>query len=143
MASNFKISNVAAIAACDALVDLLDAGTAYIRIYDGSQPAGVDVAVSDQTLLAQLTFSNPAFGDAVDADPGATATANPITTDSSAEANGTASWFRVVRVVLGVTSSLFDGSVGTSDADLVINDTGIVEGRPVAATSLTLTMPES
>ena len=48
MATNTKISNAAAIAACDAIVDKIDvgSGTAVLRIYDGTQPADPDTAVS-------------------------------------------------------------------------------------------------
>jgi hypothetical protein len=39
-------------------------------------------------------LSNPAFGASTDANPGALATANAITDDSSADNTGTAGWFR-------------------------------------------------
>ena len=88
MATNTTISNDAAKAACDAVVDLLDAGAgaAKVQIYDGSQPANPDVAVTTQTKLAELTCNDPAFGDAADDDPSGKATANAITDDSSADA---------------------------------------------------------
>jgi len=57
-------SNAARNAACDAVVDLVDAGAAagYFIVYDGSQPAGPDTAVTTQNALVTGTFSDPAFG---------------------------------------------------------------------------------
>lgn len=142
MAANTKISNAAAIAACDAIVDLIDGGdgAGKLLIYDGSQPAGPDVDVTDQTLLAELTLSNPAFGNAEDANPGGRATANEITGDSSADESGTATWFRVVD---GDGTAIIDGSVGTSDADLILGSVTVTQGVQVNITSWTVTVPES
>lgn len=137
-----KISNAAAIAACNSIVDLIDAGASAgkIRIYDGTRPADPDTAVSTQTLLAELTFSDPAFGNAADGAPGGVATASSITADSSANATGTASWFRVVD---SDGLAIFDGDVGTSGSDLNLSSVSITSGDNVAVTSFTYTMPES
>lgn len=142
MALATRISNAAAKAACDAIVDLIDGGSGpgKLRIYDGTQPADPDTAVSTQTLLAELTLSDPAFGAAADANPGGRATAASITSDSSANATGTASWFRVVD---SNDVAIIDGSVGTSGCDLNLNTTSIVAGAQVSVTSWTFTMPES
>jgi len=135
MANNLKYSNVAANAACDAVVDLLDDG--YLRLYDGSQPATVDTAISTQTLLAELRLNATAFGAAA----AGVATANAITQDSSANNTGTASWFRALKT--DGTTAVIDGSVGTSGADCNINSTSIVSGAPVSCTSWTHTQPKS
>jgi hypothetical protein len=142
MALATRISNAAAIAACDAIVDLIDggAGAGLLRIYDGTQPTDPDTAIGAQNLLAELTLSDPAFGAAADAAPGGRATASSITTDASANATGTASWFRVVT---SAGTAIIDGSVGTSGADLNLNTTSIVLGASVAVTSWTFTVPES
>ena len=142
MANNCTISNAAAKAAADAVVDLIDggAGAGTLKIYDGSQPTNPDVAVSTQTLLATLTFSDPAFGAAADGAPGGVATADSITDDSSADATSTAAWFRVADSN-GV--AVIDGSVGTSGADLNLNTTSIVTGAVVSITAYTVTMPET
>lgn len=142
MALATRISNAAAKAACDAIVDLLDAGAgaALLRIYDGTQATDPDTAIGAQVLLAELTCSDPAFGSAADANPGGRATASAITTDASANATGTASWFRAVDSN-GV--AVIDGSVGTSGADLNLNTVSIVSGASVAVTSWTFTVPES
>ena len=126
-----KLSNAAASAAADAVVDLLDNG--YIRIYNGSKPATADTAVSGQTLLAELRWNATAFGAASNG----VATAGAITADSSANATGTASWFR--SLASDGTTVYFDGDVGTSGADLNLNSTSIVSGVNVAISSFTYT----
>lgn len=136
MALNPEISNAARSAAANAVVDLLDAGAGAgkLRIYDGTQPAGPDTAVSTQVLLAELTFSDPAFGAASNG----VATASAITADASANATGTASWFRALD---SNNVAVFDGSVGTATSDLVLNSTAIQSGAEVSISSLTYTAP--
>jgi hypothetical protein len=135
MANNFKLSNTAASAAADGVVDLADNG--YIRIYDGTQAANANTAVGAQVLLAELRFGATAFGAASNG----VATANAITADSSANATGTATWFRALKS--DGSTVLFDGSVGTSSADLVLNSTAIQSGAAVSISSLTYTQPLS
>jgi hypothetical protein len=131
MALNPKRANAAVNAAADAVTALLNSGK--LRIYDGTQPATADTAVSTQALLAELTFNATAFGAA----SAGVATANSITADTSANASGTASWFRAVKS--DGTTTVFDGSVGTSSADLVLNSVAISSGAQVSVTSFTYT----
>lgn len=142
MANNFKITNAVAQTLANAFDDAVNAGTAaIICIYDGSQPTDPDTAVGAQVLLAELTMSATAFGDATDGNPGGLLTANSITSDSSANATGTASWFRILTQSGGTT--ICDGSVGTSSADLVLNTVSITAGSTVSISAMTVTMPES
>ena len=131
MALNPKRSNAAVNAAADALTTLLNNG--YLRIYDGAQPATADTAVGAQTLLAELRFNATAFGAA----SAGVATANAFTSDASANNTGTASWFRALKS--DGTTAVFDGSVGTTSADLVVNSTGISTGAEVSVSSFTYT----
>lgn len=133
MASNLQLSTAAQNAEVDALMAL--ANTGYIRLYTTAQPANANTAIGAQTLLATLRFGATAFG----ASSSGTATANAITSDTSAAATGTATWFRVLKS--DGTSVLWDGSVGTATADLVLNTTSIVTGATVAISSLTYTHP--
>ena len=139
------IDVAAAIAACNAVVDRIDLGTTNpqgrLRIYDGAKPADTSVAISTQTLLAELLLSNPAFGAAVDAAPGGRATASAITSDSSADASGTATWFRVVDRDSG---AVIDGDVSDTGGtgDLKLNSTAISAGAQVSISSWTFTVPE-
>ena len=132
MANNLKLSNDAVNAEADALSVLLDNG--YLRIYDGTQPANADTAISTQTLLAELRFN-------ADAAPSAVAgvlTFNAITQDSNANNTGTASWFRALKS--DGSTVMFDGSVGTSGSDLNIATTAIVAGAIVGVTSFVYTV---
>ncbi len=142
MALATRISNAAAKAACDAIVDRLDlgSGAGLLRIYDGTQATDPDTAVGAQVLLAELTLSDPAFGNAADAAPGGRATASAITGDASANATGTASWFRAVD---SDATAVIDGSVATATADLILGSVSITSGVQVNVTSWTVTVPES
>lgn len=100
-----------------------------LRIYDGSRPASGGTAT---TLLAELALSATAA-------PGAASgvlTFSSITQDSSANATGTATWFRIVT---SGGTFVVDGSVGTSGSDLNLTTTSIVSGQPVSVTSFTIT----
>lgn len=140
MAKQLRLTQAVAAAMVDAAVDSVDSGTgtAYVKVYDGTQPANADTAVSTQTLLAELAFSATAFGGAADNSGSATATANAISDDTAANATGTASWFRVFDKD---GTALWDGSVGTSDADMVVGTTSFVAGAKVEITSFTFSLP--
>lgn len=142
MALQFRITNAVAKAMADAFTTALDAGTAaLLRIYDGTIPTDADTAVGAQVLLAELTMSATSFGAATDGNPGGLITANSITSDSSANATGTASWFHLITQSGGTSIAM--GSVGTSGCDLNLNTTSITSGSAVAVTAFTITMPES
>lgn len=135
MAADPRITNAVASAMCDALVDQLDNG--YLRIYDGTIPTNADTAVGAQTLLAELRFNATAFGAASNG----VATANAFTADSSANATGTAAWFRALAS--NGSTVIFDGTVGTSGDDLNLNTVSIVSGAAVSVSSMTVTMPKT
>lgn len=135
MALNPKLSNAGANAAADAVTALLNSG--YLRIYDGSQAATADTAIGAQVLLAELRFNATAFAGAV----AGVATANSITSDSSADASGTATWFRALKS--DGTTVVFDGSVGTSGANLNLNSVAISSGAAVSVTAMTYTQAKS
>src|SRR5262245_32741794 len=126
-----KLSNTSANAEADAVCVLANSGK--LRIYDGTQPATADTAITSQVQLAELTFGATAFGAAA----AGVATANAITQDTSADATGTATWFRVLKS--DGTTVLFDGSVGTSGANLNRTSVAISSGAAVQVTSFTFT----
>lgn len=103
--------------------------SALLSIYDGVRPA---TGGTETTLLAQLTC-NATFAPAAS---GGVLTLNSITQDSSANATGTATWFRITTS--GATFVL-DGNVGTSGSDLNLTTTSIVATQPVSVTSFVLT----
>lgn len=103
--------------------------SALLSIYDGTRPATGGTAT---TLLAQLTC-NATFAPAAS---GGVLTLNSITQDSSANATGTATWFRITT---SGSTFVLDGNVGTSGSDLNLTTTAIVTGQPVSVTSFTIT----
>ena len=115
----------------DQITALIDAGAGagFLRIYDGTRPATGGAAT---VLLAELTFSSTSFPAA----SGGAMSANAITDDSSANATGTATWFRVVD---SAGTFVMDGSVGTSGSDLNLNTTSINLGVAVSVTQFDLT----
>lgn len=124
MAIITKISNAAAIAAVDAITGLLNIGGAgRIDIFDGTMPADVDTAITTQNKLASLLLSNPAFQAADDQVGYARAVSWSINNDSSANATGTATWFRAYN---GAGDAVIDGNVGTTDSSLVLSKVDIV-----------------
>lgn len=135
MAHSPKLSNVAANAAANAVCALLNTG--YLRIYDGTQPATADTALSGNTLLAELRFGATAFGSA----SGGVAAANSITSDTDADATGTASFARAFET--DGTTVVEDFSVGTSGADLNLATVSIVQHATVACSALSYTQSKS
>lgn len=110
------------------------ANNGKLRIYDGTQPADADTAISTQNLLAELTMGATAFASAI----GGSATANAIPA-ANASAAGTGSWYRLVKS--DGTTVIQDGSVGTSDANIVLSTVAITIGALVTVTSFVVSEP--
>lgn len=137
MAHGLKLSQSAAKAALDALGALPDSGK--LRVYNGSQPADADTAVSGQTKLVEWDLPANVFPAAtIGAVARAIITANTVT-DVVGLAAGTASWFRVID---SGGNSLWDGTVGTSGCDLNLNTTTIGVGAAVSILSWTMNLPQ-
>jgi hypothetical protein len=112
-----------------AIGTVADLGT--LTLYNAPQPAAGGGTAT--TPLAVLTMNADAFPAA----DGGVLTANAIT-DGTATGTDTATWFRLSDVSANV---LLDGSVGTSGADLNLNDVAITSGGTVSVTSFTITHP--
>lgn len=131
-----RVAVAARNAALDACYDRANAGAAAgtIKVYTGSQPATGDTAESG-TLLATFTLADPAFSAAasgvkdLDADPDLSTTA---------VATGTAGWARCED---SDGNNVFDGSVGTSATDYIINNTSVTSGQTVILTLGAITAP--
>jgi hypothetical protein len=106
--------------------------SALLRIYNGTRPATGGTAT---TLLAELTC-NATFAPAA---TGGVLTLNAITQDASANASGTATWFRLVKS--DGTTHVLDGNIGatSSGADWELTTTTIVATQPVSCSSFTIT----
>jgi len=131
MALNAKTAVAQRNRAIDAVAARLNSG--FLDIYDGTQPADADTAITSQVKLAHLSFNSTAFASA----SGGSASANAITSDTAADATGTATWFRCYET--GGTVAVFDGSVGTGTNNLVLNTTSIVANAQVSCSAFTIT----
>lgn len=120
------LSTAARNAAANAVVDLVDAGSGAGKLV---------IMTSGDVEVATLTFSDPAFGNAV----AGVCTAAAITSDADAT-GGTAALFKVTD---SDDNEIFRGTVGTSGADLNLNTVSITAGATVAVSALTYTQPAS
>jgi len=129
MPTNLKYSNGTRNAQQNGLITYAGSGS-KINIYSGAQPANANTAISGQTLLVTLTVSG-SFG----TDSNGTITLSTVT-NGTAVATGTASFFRITKS--DNTTGVMDGSVATSDADLVLNNTSIATGQVVSISAGTI-----
>ena len=129
MASNLKYSNGTRDAQQQGLITYAGSG-AIINIYNGTQPANANTALSGQTLLVSLPISG-SFG----TDSNGTITLSAVT-NGTAVATGTAQFFRITQS--NGTTVVMDGSVGTSSADMILNNTSIASGQTVSISSGTI-----
>ena len=118
-----------------AIADAVDLGATggLLRLYDGSRPATGGAAT---TLLAGLVFAATMAASVT----AGVLTADTITGDASADATGTATWFRVVD---SDVTFVLDGDVGTSGSDLNMTSVSIVETEGVDVTSFVITAGNS
>lgn len=107
--------------------------SAVITIYEGTRPA-TGASDSGSTVLAELTCGST-FAAAASA---GVLTLNAITGDSSANADGTAQWFRLET---SGGTHVMDGSVTATGGggDMTLNSTSLTEGATVAISSFTVT----
>lgn len=133
----FRLSTDTRNKSCDAIVDDIDAGAGAgtVAIRTGAQPTNVGDADTG-TLLGTLTFSDPAFGAAVLG----SAVASAVTSDTNADASGTAAHFRIKD---SDTNIVADGTCGTSGEDMNFDNNVIVAGGTIAITSVKVTVPIS
>lgn len=125
----------------DVILNALGAecNSGVLRIYDGTEPATANTTLSSNNVLAELTLSSTAFGAPSTSGSDRMITAGTITADSSADATGTATFFRVFKT--GGSTVVYQGTAGTSGQQLNLNSTSIIAGGNVSISSLTITMP--
>ena len=129
MASNLKYSNGTRNAQQQGLITYAGSG-AIIHIYQGTQPADANTAISGQTLLVSLTVTG-SFG----TDSNGTITLSSVA-NGTAVATGTAQFFRITKS--DNSTVIMDGSVGTSGADMNLNNTSIASTQVVSIASGTI-----
>lgn len=121
----------------NAMLDAIEStiGTAAVlKIRSGSAPA--DVATADSgTVLATLTLPS----DWMNAASGGTKTILGTWQDTSADATGTAAHFRIYAS--DGTTKHFQGTVGTSGTDMIVDSTSFTAGQSFTISTFTLTAP--
>lgn len=131
---------------------ILDSGLAdafdtngRVNIYTGTQPSAANDAASG-TLLATLVLSSDSMGSA----SSGTVAFNSITSDSSADATGTAGYFRVYRTgdtapdqAAASSDRRLDGNITATGGggDMTFDSTSFVAGGVIAITSFSYTYP--
>lgn len=140
MATNPMISPARAKAMLDNLTGNFN--SYFINIYTGAIPASCGASEAG-TQLAAPQFGATAFGASVDGVSTGimTATANAITSDTNADATGTAGHFRCSSTDGGGTV-VAQGTCGTSSADMIMNTTSITAGDTIAISAFTITLPD-
>lgn len=126
------LTNAAAKAMCDALVDLVDVGAGTNGTIAGY--------TSGNSEVFTCTFATTAFGAATTASP-SVATAATITDDTSATGGDLTGGYHRVNDQDG--TEVWRGSVGTSGADLNLSSLVIGAGDTVSISSYTVSVPTS
>ena len=110
-------------------------GPNTMEFYTGTQPASPATAITDQVLLGTVTCSDP-LGTAADG----ALTFGAITSDSAADASGTATWARQ-RDGAGVARADWSVSNAAGDGVIKLNTTTIIAGGPIVISAMVVTMP--
>jgi hypothetical protein len=110
-----------------------------IRIYNGAAPANAAAALVSNTQLGELVMAATPFSSFTDTGTAARATAAAIASDVSADATGTATFFRILNNA--GTTVIAQGSVGIATADLILNTVSITAGSTISITSATIDLP--
>jgi len=124
-----------------ATTGVFDGGTARINVYTGAQPAAATDAASG-TLLGTLTPSSDAFAAAANN----AVAMNAVSSDTSADANGTAGYVRFYRTgdtapgsaSVNGTDRRIDLLIGTDIAMDVVN---VITGGVIALSGWSVNQP--
>lgn len=111
-----------------------------IRIFSGSIPSNADASLGSAVQLAELVCAATPFSTFSDTGTAGRATFGPIASDSSADATGTAAFFRGYDNA--GTTTKFQGTVGTVGTDMILNTTSVTASSTVSITSATIDLPE-
>ncbi len=114
-------------ALANAITTLIDAGSGagYCELW----------TAAFATKLGTVTFSDPSFGAASTG----VITASAITDDTSADASGTATVFKIFD---STAAEVLRGTIGTSGAEIIFaNGNVFTAGQTIHISSFTFTMP--
>lgn len=143
----FQFTDAIRNAMLDQLTAAIDSGlgAGIIAIYSGTKPATVATALSGNTLLAQIPLADPS---ALGAASGVlTFDFDPDIQDPSANATGTATWFRVYSSADGTTISEANAkaqgtvTVTGGGGDMTFASVSFTATEPITLTTGTLTAP--
>ena len=144
MANNSFVTTAQAKLALDIITGVAGgAGAGFnlgtLEVYDGTQPANADAAVTTQNLLGTYTFDTTGFGAAAgSAGNPAVATASTIT-GGNAIYTASATWARAKK---SGGTVIQDFSVATASADINLSSVVFTSGVAMPTiTSMTLTNP--
>lgn len=112
-----------------------------LRIYSGTKPATADTALSGNTQLAELVCASTPFSGFADTGTAARATMGAIANDTSADATGTATFWRIYDSA-GTTVKV-QGDAGTSGAALILATVAFSAGSTIAISSAYFDFPKS
>jgi len=138
-----QLADLAASAAADGVVDLIDGGTGAgsIELWSGAMPADTTTAPGGD-LLCEIDYADPAFGAA--AAGVATANGTPLSgTGTAAAGAGTEIGFYRINDGDGTTIWQNDTVATSGSTGLVLNTTSVSEGVTVEVSSHTYTQPTS
>ena len=105
-----------------------------VKTWVSFEPLSYDVAVDLATAGVPLDWA------VIGAASSGVATASAISSDTSADATGTATWARIAD---STGTTVMDVTVGTSGDDINFNTVSFVTGATVSITSLTYTQPKT
>lgn len=124
------------------ITNIFDGANSSLLIYSGSQPSDADQVPGAGTILATVVIpTTNAF--AASASGGTIAKAGTWE-DTSADATGTAAWFRLSEddtdTTLSTTVVRIDGTVGTAASDLIIASVSITATDPITIDTFTISI---
>jgi hypothetical protein len=124
------------------VTNIFDGVNSSLLIYSGAQPSDADQVPGAGTILATVVIpTTNAF--AASASGGTIAKAGTWE-DTSADATGTAAWFRLseddTNTSLSTTVVRIDGTVGTATSDLIIASVSITATDPITIDTFTISI---
>lgn len=141
MARNLKLKDALQNTLLDSGIQTAFDTTAHLLIQTGSQPADADTAISG-TTLADITLNADAFNAAGSGK--ITLNTSTEVSDTSANATGTAAWFRLHNTATESTApNKIDGTVGpTNDIKVASGATNSGTANTITRTALSMTTDE-